>query len=593
MEDKKIIIVEDKTFPASKYQEKIFDFIEKGCGNLVVNASAGSAKTTTIVNCMRFIPKGKKVLFVSFNKHIATELTNRIGNDDAQARTCSSVGFEICRENGVALGEVDNEKYPNFIRNNILSLTEFGETESLGRSRSTYMRNISQLVDLCRYTLCFTLTEIEHLASKYGIVPIRDEFAVCRKILEWGKENCNDIDQTDMVWLPSVLNLNTRKLLSDFIFIDEAQDITMAQRSLILLCKKRGARVIAVGDRNQQINIWCGSDEEAIDTFRKEPNTIELALPICYRCGKNIIEKANEEITEKMLPAPGAADGQVNYGVSISEIREGDMVLSRNTAPLISLQLALLRMNRKVYIQGFKEIKEDILHMINNTNSTRIDRGCVLKDGLFTQLYECLFEDIDKIASIPGMDEEETLSHPSVLYQYDNICAIKALSEGLETVEQLVDKINIIFNDTSDKAVLLATVHRAKGLEADRVFIYKPSILINNRLATKDWEIKTEKNLRYVAYTRAKSSLNFLEEEKFYWKKNPYSAAREMTDDLKNHRVLLRHPAPSYKPITGKTEEIIVSAPVITRQGMEISSNKNGGGNKKAGGKFFKLIKNG
>ena len=54
----------DKEYPASKYQVEIFKNIQKGVNNLIINASAGSAKTTTIVNSLRFIPEKKKILFV-------------------------------------------------------------------------------------------------------------------------------------------------------------------------------------------------------------------------------------------------------------------------------------------------------------------------------------------------------------------------------------------------------------------------------------------------------------------------------------------------------------------------------------------------
>lgn len=538
MEDKHIIIMGDKQFSASPYQEKVFEFLEKGCGNLVINASAGSAKTTTLVNCMRFIPKDKKVMFVSFNKHIAEEINRRLTNPNATARTCSSVGFEICRENGVGVGTVNNDKYTNYIRENINSITKYGETESLSRSRVTYMRNIRQLVDLCRYTLSFTPREIKNLADKYGIVPIRDEFDVCRNILIWGKEHTDVIDQTDMVWLPSVLNLTTKWVLKDFIFIDEAQDITIAQQELIMKCAKRGARIIAVGDKNQQINVWCGSDEEAIERFKEMPGTIEASLPVCYRCGKKIIELANKISDGRMIAPKTAPEGEIIENVKIGEIRNGDMVLSRNTAPLIELQQKLLRIHKKVYIQGFKEIRDDFLDIIKNTHSTKIDAACITENGMFPQMYRMLLDEIDRLRTQVGMDEYEAMSHPSVLYLYDNIKAIEVLSAGVLSVQELVDKINVIFNGSKDEAILLSTVHRAKGLEADRVFIYQHSLLVNNPLARKDWEIKTERNLLYVAYTRPKLLLGFIEEENRF-KKNPFIAQNSFGAEVHRMRVLL------------------------------------------------------
>src|SRR5271165_2210458 len=64
----------------SDYQKAIFRNIATGTGNLIVIARAGSAKTSTLVEGSRYIPKGKKSLFCAFNKHIQEELKSRLGS---------------------------------------------------------------------------------------------------------------------------------------------------------------------------------------------------------------------------------------------------------------------------------------------------------------------------------------------------------------------------------------------------------------------------------------------------------------------------------------------------------------------------------
>ena len=61
---------------------------------------------------------------------------------------------------------------------------------------------------------------------------------------------------------------------------------------------------------------------------------------------------------------------------------------------------------------------------------------------------------------------------------------------------------------------MLSTVHKAKGLEADNVFILCPSHL-PSPYAKKEWEKISENNLTYVAYTRAKHTLNFMIEDEY------------------------------------------------------------------------------
>lgn len=50
-------------FIPSKYQRAVYIYIEKGKGNAVIDAVAGSGKSTTIVNALKLIPKNKRVLF--------------------------------------------------------------------------------------------------------------------------------------------------------------------------------------------------------------------------------------------------------------------------------------------------------------------------------------------------------------------------------------------------------------------------------------------------------------------------------------------------------------------------------------------------
>lgn len=80
----------DKT--PSPYQERIFETVEAGRGDTVVNAVAGSGKTQTLVWSSDLITS-KNALFAAFNKPIAEELAKRLPN--IECRTIHSLGFSI------------------------------------------------------------------------------------------------------------------------------------------------------------------------------------------------------------------------------------------------------------------------------------------------------------------------------------------------------------------------------------------------------------------------------------------------------------------------------------------------------------------
>jgi len=61
----------------SPYQKAIFDFVESGSGSGIVEAVAGSGKTTTIIKACELIDPSLATCFLAFNKSIATELAER------------------------------------------------------------------------------------------------------------------------------------------------------------------------------------------------------------------------------------------------------------------------------------------------------------------------------------------------------------------------------------------------------------------------------------------------------------------------------------------------------------------------------------
>src|SRR5262249_29639355 len=62
----------------SQYQQAIFNAVRDSRESLLVEAVAGSGKTTTIVEAINYVPEGESVCFLAFNKSIATELGWRV-----------------------------------------------------------------------------------------------------------------------------------------------------------------------------------------------------------------------------------------------------------------------------------------------------------------------------------------------------------------------------------------------------------------------------------------------------------------------------------------------------------------------------------
>lgn len=501
-------------FTPSEYQQKIFDFVTKGTGNAVINAKAGSGKTTTLVEAMKLIPSKEKVLFVAFNKSIEQELSSRLTDyPNVEVRTYHSLGYALLRNNLGAQNKVriNEYKYTTFINNNIYTLMP--NAAALGKDKiRTLKNNLKQIVDFARFNLAETPKEIKDICKKYDITLVANEPDIVPLILNWGSNQINEIDYTDMIWLCIERNIKTRTYKYDYIFIDEAQDSSIMQQALIKKCFKRGSRFVAIGDEFQCINAFAGADQDAFKRMQSEPNTILLDLPITYRCPKQVVEFA-KHITGVNIEVPETAiEGEINVDVNPYEPKDNDMVLCRNTAHLVKLYMKYNRINKKSYLKG-RNIGDTFKTLLLQVRQDYLSRD-MMRDGVFPRLYERLFEMINKEISLTGMAYEDVVNTRSIMDFIDTIKALEALSEGLIWKDDLIRKIEVIFTDNDKDGVCLSTIHKAKGLEADNVFILCPS-LIPSKAAKKDWEIAAEANLEYVAVTRARKSLNYISEKLF------------------------------------------------------------------------------
>lgn len=278
------------------------------------------------------------------------------------------------------------------------------------------------------------------------------------------------------------------------------------------------------------INSWCGADTEAFEKFEKLDNMREFHLSVSYRCSKRVADKVRQIVPDFETP-DFAKEGEVNYNAHISEIKEGDLVLCRLTAPLVKLHMKLLSGNKPSKVTGLA-IGRELISILNEYKTDNINE-------IINQLYIGLFDTWDSIAKINQCSLKDVVCEPLIMEEYDKILAIQAVSEGITNKQEVINRLNDIFVsdiETDDNDVItndlihLSTVHRAKGLECNNVFILCPS-LMPSKLARVEWEIESEKNIVYVAWSRAKNTLNFISEQEFP-PENGYSGIDDMYNEL-------------------------------------------------------------
>jgi superfamily I DNA/RNA helicase len=470
----------------SHLQIAICDAMQSSSRNLIVRAGAGSGKTTTGVELAQISKaQDRSHIFLAFNKSIAAELRSR----NVNGRTFHSLCMQpVLRARNAR--DVSAEK----LRCMVDEEMQFEDVKLYGAF-------IVKLVKLAKNAGIGALVDDveqvwDELAAKHDLELESEKadwataISFARRLLK-GSNADPRVDWDDVLYFAVRDGIVLPKF--DDILVDEAQDTNAIQRAILRKIMKPGSRIIAVGDPSQAIYGFRGADSDSMDLLAAEFDAQWMPLTISYRCAKSIVEFAKQ--FGEIEAAPGAVDGEVKplprkdvVGYAVA----GDLVVSRCTKPLIELAYEFLKARKPAYVMG-RDIGQGLVSLINKMNAKGIA-------NLEHKLTEWTAKEVEKAIAKKQEARAEAIQDKTdcVLFLIDT------LQETNKTVPALINVINELFSDKAG-AVVLATIHKAKGLEAERViwlnFDYKSSF------ARQDWQKQQEKNLQYVAATRAKLEL--------------------------------------------------------------------------------------
>jgi DNA helicase-2/ATP-dependent DNA helicase PcrA len=485
------------SFKPSKYQQAIFTALITTGRSLAVEAGPGSGKTSTIVEAAKLLPYGKKAVFVAFNKSIVLELKKRLP-PTVMCHTMHHIGSKAIFAAYGGEKKINPSKQITFIE-------PYFEKDH-PRKKWPAIYAVDKIMQLARATMTTVgRKEIEELCGNYALDYTTDQLSISIKALR-KLYNYNDdpdkwditIDFQDMIEM-CVRNREIIMPQFDYVFIDEAQDLSKLDQIFInRLVKPVTGRKIVVGDPKQSIYGFRGSDPNSFQSFVNEKNTIQLPLSISYRCAKSIVREAKQVYNDIEEHAENQ-EGIVRKG-DPSEIEEGDMVLCRNTRPLIHVFLELVKVGKKAYVVG-KDMEKGLLGVLAPFDSEALTSD--VKEKLGVSLEQLKAELISR-----GILKPENHSKYAALQE--KIAIVKLIFGNFNTVGEVERFIETVFDDEDRDGVALMTIHRSKGLENDRVFIiesFEGNTLIPSPYAVTSDQLKQEKNLKFVAITRAKKEL--------------------------------------------------------------------------------------
>lgn len=497
-------------FVPTEEQAALREFVFGSDRNLCCQAGAGAGKTTTSLWLVGMIAdeaarSGRpcRIAFVAFGTKIKADIEEK-----------APAGIEVCTMNALgfrALKKAWNVREVDVDNNFLYTVFKARYGVEKVREEQDFFAAVKKLIDLGKGALAETTEDLEILAVDYqldlnGALP--RAVAMAHEIMSdqrADKTPRKSMDFTDQQWLAVVHNVAMPQY--DVLVIDEAQDTNALQLEMLTRCVTENGRVIAVGDRRQAIYGFRGADSLAMDKIVAAFDMAELPLMTTFRCAKAIVREA-QSIVPEYKAGPNNAEGvvrSIDIDNVLGQVRPGDFVLSRTTAPIVSACIKALAMGIPAAVVG-RDIGKSL------TSLAKKVRGVMAEKDSVACFVETLLAWRDR--EVAKLSKKLPIPESAIEGIQDRAACLVAFADVSDSVDEIFNRISAMCKeDGSTSRVDFSNTHQVKGMERDRVFLMRDTYLkMKKNKITGEWEEPKEEeyNLLYVAITRAKNELVYV-----------------------------------------------------------------------------------
>ena len=506
-------------------------------GPVCVIAGAGTGKTRAITHRIAYAAAigtmdPAKVLALTFTAKAAGEMRARLrslGVPTVAARTIHSAALKQLL---YFWPSVFGGRTPDLMTTKTGFLTEAinraGLSESVRATNRELMRDIASEIEWAKVSQVAPsdyVDEISKRMQKPRVLP--EQMVQIYTAYESVKKQELAIDFEDVLLLCAAMleqEPEVRERVQDqyrYFTIDEYQDVSPVQQRLINAWLGKRNDICVVGDPAQTIYSFAGATPVFLNTFTQRfPDAEVIRLSTGYRSTPEITFAANALLRHGSMGQElvaqnghGSVPSVIGYADEASEVTgvlsEITELLTAGTPPH---EVAILaRTNSQLKSVERAMLKVNLPYQVRSTERF-FDRKEV-RDFL---------SEVRKASVIPAegqgwIDELRTLAQPYLTGEaIDGIAALLHLARELESDENFSPKtLRGYLREVEDRVqqnnpptmpvVTLATLHAAKGLEWERVFLIGAS---EGQLPVSDASIDEERRLFYVGITRAKADLH-------------------------------------------------------------------------------------
>lgn len=470
----------------SALQENIFAAVRESQDHLLIQAVAGSSKTTVLMASTMWTRS--PTLYLAFNKANALDAAGKL--EAGEAKTLNALGHRLWMINApqAKLDAKKTEKILEWVLPSEELRRKFGYI--LGRViSSAKAAGLGLESEVNGSDFEHFILNGEWDIDDQDILPAAEYAA---RAFEAGRNDLTTFDFDDQLYGPIYHGWQFPFFAT--VLLDEAQDLNRIQHLMAEQLVRMGARLIAVGDRNQAIYGFRGALHDSLDLLKAYFKMKELPLSITYRCPQLVVKEA-QALVPHIQHRDGAPFGEVRYQHETEDsdpecwLRDNDLIVCRNNAPLFAAVMRQVRARKPCRVL-----------------SNALDGLASFIKRFRTQDAQALLIRVDRWL------EKETLAAESkgmpwkVQALADKAATVRSLAEGFKTTEEVLNVIRQLAEGRSGP--LFSTIHKAKGLEADHVYFLRPD-LVPGWWIKEESALQQEYNLKYVAITRAKQTLTY------------------------------------------------------------------------------------
>jgi superfamily I DNA/RNA helicase len=511
------------THPPTPEQQAILSAVKSSKDSMMVNAMAGTGKTSTLVMISNELP-AQPAIALAFNISIKKELERRFPSY-WKIMTLNGLGHlawmrALGRDKKVIL---DERKLGRLVTQVLKDYQYQGNEDAWSSIRQLVSKAMQAgIVPESRPHKGFrpdTPEQWAMLADENWLVDMGEtEIGLAREILTRsvaeGFEGTISFD--DQIYLPVCFNGQFPRY--GLLLGDEVQDWSVMNR--VMAQRTCSGRLILVGDPRQSIYAFRNADSKSMERLRAlRTQWIDLPLSVTFRCPKVIVDRQQHHAPgftafhsnkigevkkfqrydpeKRLIDGFEVAQPQTWSWLQVEKLSSNGSlaILCRNNAPLLKIAFRLLRQNIPVTMLG-RDIGKTLVALSRKVlpdDDMRAD-ACILEVNQWRDSQVAL-------AHANGQEEKVANLH-------DQAECLLAVIEGAraETASAIRWYLKELFERASGH-VVISTIHRAKGLEYDTV-LHLDSWRIPSKYAMQNpIQMQQEKNLLYVCETRTKRLL--------------------------------------------------------------------------------------